>query len=36
MRLKLAATRPEVSGFGLDPTTNSEMWNAEEFDKEAP
>ncbi len=32
LRLKLAATRPEVKGFIMDPTHNSEMWNIEAFD----
>jgi len=32
LRLKLAATRPEVKGFIMDPTQNSEMWNVEAFD----
>jgi peptide/nickel transport system substrate-binding protein len=32
LRLKLAATRPEVKGFIMDPTANSEMWNIEAFD----
>ena len=31
-RIKLAVTRPEVVGFIMDPTENSEMWNIEEFD----
>lgn len=31
-RPKVAATRPEVTGFVLDPTENSEMWNVEMFD----
>ncbi len=34
LRLKLAATRPEVKGFIMDPTQNSEMWNVEAFDLE--
>jgi peptide/nickel transport system substrate-binding protein len=34
LRLKLAATRPEVKGFIMDPTHNSEMWNVEAFDLE--
>lgn len=29
LHLKVAATRPEVSGFVLDPTETSEMWNLE-------
>ena len=32
LRLKLAAYRPEVTGFIMDPTENSEMWNIESFD----
>ena len=32
LRLKVAATRPEVVGFNIDPTENSEMWNIEELD----
>jgi peptide/nickel transport system substrate-binding protein len=32
LRLKLAATRPEVQGFVMDPTENSEMWNIETLD----
>ena len=31
LRLKLAATRPDMCGFIMDPTANSEMWNVEEF-----
>jgi peptide/nickel transport system substrate-binding protein len=31
LRLKLAATRPDMCGFIMDPTNNSEMWNIEEF-----
>jgi peptide/nickel transport system substrate-binding protein len=31
-RLKLAATRPDMQNFIMDPTANSEMWNIEEFD----
>jgi len=31
LRLKLAATRPDMCGFVMDPTANSEMWNIEEF-----
>jgi peptide/nickel transport system substrate-binding protein len=30
--LKLAATRPDMCNFIMDPTNNSEMWNIEEFD----
>jgi peptide/nickel transport system substrate-binding protein len=32
LRLKLAATRPDMQNFVMDPTENSEMWNIEEFD----
>ncbi len=32
LRLKLAATRPDMKNFIMDPTANSEMWNIEEFD----
>jgi peptide/nickel transport system substrate-binding protein len=32
LRLKLAAHRPEVKGFVMDPTENSEMWNIETLD----
>lgn len=32
LRLKIAASRPEVTGFIMDPTENSEMWNIEAFD----
>jgi peptide/nickel transport system substrate-binding protein len=31
-RLKVAVTRPDLCGFSLDPSTNSEMWQIEEFD----
>jgi peptide/nickel transport system substrate-binding protein len=31
LRLKLAATRPDMCNFIMDPTANSEMWNVEEF-----
>lgn len=31
LRIKLAAYRPEVTGFIMDPTENSEMWNIEAF-----
>jgi peptide/nickel transport system substrate-binding protein len=31
LRLKLAATRPDMCNFFMDPTANSEMWNVEEF-----
>jgi peptide/nickel transport system substrate-binding protein len=32
LRLKLAAHRPDLCNFVMDPTNNSEMWNIEEFD----
>ena len=32
LRLKLAATRPDMCNFFMDPTANSEMWNIEAFD----
>jgi peptide/nickel transport system substrate-binding protein len=32
LRLKVAAARPEVMNFGVDPTENSELWNIYEFD----
>jgi peptide/nickel transport system substrate-binding protein len=32
LRLKLAVTRPDMCGFIMDPTANSEFWNIEEFD----
>jgi peptide/nickel transport system substrate-binding protein len=32
LRLKIAATRPEVTGFIMDPTANSEFFNVENFD----
>ncbi len=31
LRLKLAATRPDMCNFIMDPTATSEMWNIEEF-----
>ncbi|PJH75078.1 MAG: hypothetical protein CO064_08570, partial [Anaerolineae bacterium CG_4_9_14_0_8_um_filter_58_9] len=31
LRLKLAATRPDMCNFIMDPTANSEMWNIENF-----
>jgi peptide/nickel transport system substrate-binding protein len=31
LRLKLAATRPDMCNFFMDPTADSEMWNIEEF-----
>jgi peptide/nickel transport system substrate-binding protein len=31
LRLKLAATRPDMCDFIMDPTANSEFWNIEEF-----
>jgi peptide/nickel transport system substrate-binding protein len=30
--VKMAATRPDMCGFIMDPTANSEFWNIEEFD----
>jgi len=32
LRLKVAAARPEVKNFGVDPTENSELWNMFEID----
>jgi peptide/nickel transport system substrate-binding protein len=32
LRIKLAATRPDMCGFLMDPTVNSEFWNLENFD----
>jgi peptide/nickel transport system substrate-binding protein len=32
LRLKLAATRPDMCNFIMDPTANSETWNIENFD----
>ncbi len=32
IRLKVAATRPEVQNLGLDPTQPSELWNLYEID----
>jgi peptide/nickel transport system substrate-binding protein len=32
LRLKIAAARPEVVNFGVDPTQNSELWNIFEID----
>lgn len=32
LRLKLAATRPDMCNFIMDPTNNSEIWNVEAFD----
>lgn len=31
LRLKLAATRPDMCNFVMDPTADSEMWNIEKF-----
>ncbi len=31
-RIKLAATRPNMQGFIMDPTAQSEFWNIEAFD----
>lgn len=30
--IKISATRPDLCGFIVDPTADSEMWNIEEFD----
>ncbi len=32
MRLKYAASRPDMCGYSLDPTSNSDFWNIEAFD----
>jgi len=32
LKLKIAASRPEVVGFSLDPTCNTEIFNIENFD----
>lgn len=32
LRIKLAATRPDMCNFIMDPTANTEMWNVENFD----
>jgi peptide/nickel transport system substrate-binding protein len=32
LRLKVAAARPEVTGFIMDPTCNTELFNVENFD----
>jgi peptide/nickel transport system substrate-binding protein len=32
LRLKLAASRPDMCGFALDPTENGDFWNLEAFD----
>ena len=32
LRIKTAATRPDFCNFIMDPTSNSEFWNIEEFD----
>ncbi len=34
LRLKIAATRPQVRGFLLDPTEHSDLWNIEAIDLE--
>jgi peptide/nickel transport system substrate-binding protein len=34
LRLKVAASRPEVTGFIVDPTCNTELFNVENFDIE--
>jgi peptide/nickel transport system substrate-binding protein len=31
LNLRLSATRPDMCGFNLDPTTKSEFWNIEEY-----
>jgi len=31
-QIKLAATRPDMCNFIVDPTADSEFWNIEEFD----
>lgn len=36
LRTKLAAYRPEVKGFIMDPTCNTEMWNIENFELVLP
>jgi peptide/nickel transport system substrate-binding protein len=36
LRLKIAAYRPKVLNFALDPTISSEMWNAENLDIVTP
>ncbi|MFQ6102597.1 MAG: ABC transporter substrate-binding protein, partial [Anaerolineae bacterium] len=36
LRTKLAAYRPEVKGFIMDPTCNTEMWNIENFELVMP
>ena len=32
LRMKVAATRPDMCGFIMDPTAYSEMWNIENFE----
>ena len=32
LRLKIAASRPEITGFMMDATCNTEMFNIESFD----
>ena len=32
LRLKIAAHRPDLVNFKMDPTENSELWNVEEWD----
>jgi ABC-type transport system substrate-binding protein len=32
LQIQLAATRPDLCGFIMDPTNPSELWNIEEFD----
>lgn len=34
LRLKVAATRPGIENFAMDPTQNSELWNIYELDVE--
>ena len=31
-RIRVAASRPDMCGFIMDPTAASELWNLEEFD----
>ena len=35
-KLKIGAARPDVSGFILDATQSSDLWNVEEFDVAGP
>lgn len=32
LRLNVAASRPDMQGFTMDPTALSEFWNIEAFD----